>query len=56
MSDQFDDERYYREGWIAGTNGQPQSDNPYLGRVDGEAMWKLGWLRGTAGHEYDGGA
>ncbi len=54
MSDPYEDEKHYREGWVAGSQGRPKSSNPYTGKPNAETFWNLGWERGASGGEYDG--
>jgi ribosome modulation factor len=52
MGDPYDDERVYKQGWIAGSSGRQKSSNPYSD--ERAARWDLGWERGSSGGEYDG--
>lgn len=54
--DSYEYEQVYRQGWTAGSAGQPKSANPYAGNTDKEPVWDLGWLRGSSGRDYDGHA
>ncbi len=52
--DPYEHERVYKEGWLAGRNGQPKSANPYVGDLHKEPVWSLGWGKGSGGEEYEG--
>ena len=55
MSDKFDQERWYKEGYTAQSAGEPKSSNPYAGKDDEQELyWDRGWDRGDSGKDYDG--